>query len=260
MAAINISTRMDYSFAQPTDVLIQIGVADAPFQQVQTEGLKVEGGDIKSVISGIDGIGQRVWVSCNSPATFLHEASVTLGHSVPDLPRLSAGPRTALTAEQVAYLLGSHYCPADEFRAYVSTEFAGLSGGPLVAALLDWIGTHLAYVPGSSGPDTTARDTFIQRQGVCRDFAHVLITLARAGGVPARYVSAYGPDVTPQDFHAVVQVLLEGQWWLVDPTAMARAPELAIIGVGRDASDVAFMTSFGQAEMIAQQVSVTRAD
>ena len=63
MAAINISTRMDYSFAQPTDVLIQIGVADAPFQQVQTEGLKVEGGDIKSVISGIDGIGQRVWVS-----------------------------------------------------------------------------------------------------------------------------------------------------------------------------------------------------
>ncbi len=124
----------------------------------------------------------------------------------------------------------------------------------------DWIRDRIAYVPGSSHAQTTALDTFVQRQGICRDFAHVMITFARSAGIPARMVSVLAPDVDPPDFHAVAQVYLEDGWVLVDATGMARPEEIAVIGVGRDAADIAFLTSFGLAQLNAQTVSVTRAD
>jgi transglutaminase-like putative cysteine protease len=98
---------------------------------------------------------------------------------------------------------------------------------------------------------------------VCRDYAHVLIVLARAAAIPARYVSGYAPQVDPQDFHAVAEVFLGdskgpgGSWHLVDATGMARAGEIAKIGIGRDAADVSFLTSFGTIEMVTQEVEVT---
>jgi len=94
--------------------------------------------------------------------------------------------------------------------------------------------------------------------------------LARASGIPARFVSCFAPDVDPQDFHAVAEVFLTdpttpkgsgrgGAWFLVDATGMAKPEEIVKIGVGRDAADVSFMTSFGQTEFIEKRVSVTSA-
>jgi transglutaminase-like putative cysteine protease len=103
---------------------------------------------------------------------------------------------------------------------------------------------------------TTAADTFISRQGICRDYAHLLITLSRAAGVPARIASVYALGVDPPDFHAVAEIVLGGEWHLVDPTRMAREAAMAKIGVGRDAADVAFLTAFGDARLIDQSVSV----
>lgn len=66
-------------------------------------------------------------------------------------------------------------------------------------------------------------------------------------GIPARIVSAYAPNVTPpQDFHAVVEVFLDGIWHLIDPTGMANIPEVARIGVGQDTADISFMTSYSR--------------
>ena len=93
---------------------------------------------------------------------------------------------------------------------------------------------------------------------MCRDFAHLLVTMARAGGIPARCVSAYAPGVDPPDFHAVAELWLDGEWRLVDATGMARADELARVAVGRDATDIAFLTIFGRAEMMRQTVRVVR--
>jgi len=101
-------------------------------------------------------------------------------------------------------------------------------------------------------------ETFVERKGVCRDFAHLMVSLVRASGIPARFVSAYAPDVVPQDFHAVAEVFLDGAWHLVDATGMATPAEIAKIGVGRDAADVAFLTSFGEAVFVHQSVQVTR--
>ena len=91
---------------------------------------------------------------------------------------------------------------------------------------------------------------------MCRDYAHVLIALARASAIPARYASVYSPDVDPMDFHAVAEVYLAGGWHIVDPTGMTTPQRTAIIGVGRDATDVAFLTSFGDMIFKFQQVQV----
>ena len=76
--------------------------------------------------------------------------------------------------------------------------------------------------------------------------------------IPARIASVYAPSVNPPDFHAVVEVFLQGGWHLVDPTGMARADEMALVAVGRDATDVAFMTTMSFAHMRRQSVQVRR--
>ena len=112
---------------------------------------------------------------------------------------------------------------------------------------------------GSSQLETTALDTFVRREGVCRDYAHLLITLARAAAIPARFASVYAIGVDPPDFHAVAEVFLGGEWHLVDATGMASEGEMAKIGIGRDAADVAFLSAFGRCEMIEQKVDVREA-
>jgi len=120
----------------------------------------------------------------------------------------------------------------------------------------NWIASHLAYVPGSSHAGTTAVDTFHGREGICRDYAHLLITLARAADIPARFASVYAPGVNPPDFHAVAEIFLGGAWHLVDATGMATPGDMAIIGIGRDSGDVAFLTAFGPLVMNHQNVAV----
>lgn len=81
-----------------------------------------------------------------------------------------------------------------------------------------------------------------------------MIALACAADIPARIASVYAPSVTPPDFHAVAEVFREGGWHLIDATRMAEAGEIAVIGVGRDIDDVAFVTAFGPLVMNAQSV------
>lgn len=171
---------------------------------------------------------------------------------------LPATPPRALPAETVPYLLPSRYCQSDRLEGFVRAEFGGLVGGALAAALAGWVRGHLTYCGTTSSGETTALDTFAQRAGVCRDYAHLLVALARAGEIPARCVSAYAPGVDPPDFHAVAELWLDGAWRLVDATGMARPEEIARVAVGRDATDIAFMTVFGTATLQSQRVSVTR--
>ena len=129
----------------------------------------------------------------------------------------------------------------------------------------DWVADKFAYTPGVSDATTTALDSFVMRRGICRDYAHVMVALARASTIPARFVSCYAPGVEPPDFHAVAEVFLAdpetpggGAWYLVDATGMADPGEIAKIGVGRDAADVSFLTSFGMVEFVDKTVSGAR--
>lgn len=252
-----ISATLDYALTSPAPVLLQVAVAHEPGQSIQREALAAAELPEPIQIAAHDGVGQRAWLMPNDRLFIHYEAEVTVDRPVVDLAFLSDDPLPSLPAEVVEYLLPSRYCPVDTMHASVVDMFGGMTGGPAVLAVRDWIGGHLSYVPGASHAGTTALDTFHAREGVCRDYAHLLVTLVRGLGIPARLVSAYAPNVTPPDFHALAQVWLSGAWHLVDATGMADPSHTAIIGVGRDAADISFLTIFGTATLNEQAVSVT---
>lgn len=258
---LSIRAELDYQFSQAADVLLALEVAAMGDQRLIEDRLVIDGatGPLRP-IPGEESLGQRTWLEADGQFLATYTAIVDIEREVRDLASLTAAPRRNLPALVVPYLWPSRYCEADRFEAFIRREFPGLAGGALVAAMADWIHDHLDYRAGSSDATTTAVDTFVTRAGVCRDFAHLLAAFARAAGIPARLVSAYGLGVEPQDFHAVVEVWLADGWHLVDATRLARPEGIARICVGRDATDISFMTIFGGAMLNQQTVWVERLD
>lgn len=255
---LSIATELDYTFEARTAVLLQIEAAMIPEQRVDAPHIAISPVQHFARIPGHDDIGDRIWLDVEDRLTVSYTSEVTVHRLVSDIAGLAATPPHLLPAETVDYLMPSRYCQADHFEHFVESEFAGLAGGAAVAAMRDWIATHFSLVPGVSNSNTGALESFVQRQGVCRDYAHMLITLARAASLPARFVSVYGPGVTPPDFHAVAEVFLDGGWHLVDATGMATSADMAKIGVGRDAADTSFLTHFAGCMLNRQEVYVTR--
>ena len=129
-----------------------------------------------------------------------------------------------------------------------------------MTAICNWIHDNLEYLPGSSHGTTSAVDTIIDHAGVCRDFAHLGITMCRAMDIPARYVSSYAFRLDPPDFHATFEAFLGGRWYLFDATRKAALDGLIRIGVGRDAAEVSFSSFFGKAESDEMKVSISSTD
>lgn len=253
---LSIEARLDYGFAEPADVLLQVEAAAMADQRIEQESLVLWSDTPITAVPGEDGIGQRCWARGEGRLVAEYRAVVQVERPAVVLADYRETPVRALPGALVAYLMPSRYCPSDRFEGFVRAEFAGLSGGALAQALADWVRAALHYRPGTSSGVTTALDTFAMRSGVCRDYAHLLVALARAASIPARCVSAYAPGVDPPDFHAVAELWLDGAWRLVDATGMASCQDIARVAVGRDATDIAFMTIWGEAVMYGQSVAV----
>jgi transglutaminase-like putative cysteine protease len=147
-------------------------------------------------------------------------------------------------SDLLEYRRPSRYCPSDKMLATAASEFGGLDDdGALVTAVARWVHDRLVYTGGSSGPTDDAVDTLLLGAGVCRDYAHLVLSLLRARDVPARLAAVYAPGLDPMDFHAVVEAWVDGMWRLVDATRLAPRPSLLRIATGRDAADTAFLTS-----------------
>ena len=133
-----------------------------------------------------------------------------------------------------------------------------------IQAICDWVHDRTEFKVGTSNPSTTALDTYEHRSGVCRDFAHLTITLCRALNVPARFVSAldYGADpaLGPPDFHAYAECFLGGRWYVFDSTRISPRTGLLRLGTGRDAADVAFATIFGPVQTTMPRVCIRAVD
>lgn len=253
---IAIDVTLDYTIDGAADVLLLVEAAKSGDQRLDMQDLRVYCDAPLRAVPGEDGIGQRCWGHGNGAWHAEYRALVEVTRTGVDLSDLPATPMRALDGHLIPYLLPSRYCQSDRFEGFVRRQFAGLEGGALAVAMTDWVADSLDYGWTMSSATTTALDTFASRSGVCRDYAHLLVTLARAGGIPARCVSAYAPRVEPPDFHAVAELWLAGAWHLVDATRMAGCDEIARVCVGRDASDIAFMTVFGITEMRRQSVRV----
>ncbi len=258
---LRIDVELDYDFPAAADVLLALEAAQLPDQKLVEDLLTVDGaaGPLTPV-AGEDGIGRRTWLTAEGPFRAVYRAVVDVDRPTRPIEALPICPLAELPAEAIAYLWPSRYCEADRFEAFVERRFGALDGGAKLLAMRDWIGAEMDYVPGASDTSTTAAGAFVARQGVCRDYAHLMAAFARAAGVPARLTAVYAWGLKPPDFHAVVEVWLDGAWHFLDATGLAPAEGLVRIAVGRDATDIAFMTIFGTAELNNQAVTVTRID
>ena len=160
-----------------------------------------------------------------------------------------------LPSAQLHWLLPSRYCESDVLVDRAWEQFGQTPpNAARVQAVCDWIHDTIEYgVP--TLPTTTTSEVLGSGGGMCRDFAHLGVTFCRALGIPARYVSGYLPDIgipgpfPPMDFHAWFEVWLGERWWTFDARfnepRIGRVP----IGRGRDAADVAMVTTYGAASL-----------
>ncbi len=255
---IDIDVDMQYQLSGDDQILLTILPAATSEQSVQQVRLDIENASHRQMGTQGDA-GQRIWAFVTGSAFNLrYQARVNVTRAPRDLASLAVVPMHSLPDEVLTYLRPSRFCQSDLFTSFVGQEFSHLENGAKLVAILNWVGAEIAYVSGSSDAGTTAIDTFVTRQGVCRDFAHLFCSLARAAGIPARYTSVYGVGVTPPDFHAVAQVWLDDGWHIVDPTGMTTPDAQVVIATGRDAADVAFMESSQPAQPINQVIQVTQ--
>jgi transglutaminase-like putative cysteine protease len=161
-------------------------------------------------------------------------------------------PAADLPDDALIYTLPSRYCLPDVLADDAWKLFSEVKPGyRRVKAICDHVHGSLQFAYGSSTPLTTAADVHSSGYGVCRDFTHLAITFCRALSIPARYVFGYLPEIEvppldePMDFAAWFEAYLDGQWWTFDPRNNEARKGRVLIGRGRDALDVAMVTTFG---------------
>ena len=166
-----------------------------------------------------------------------------------------------LPVETLGYLLGSRYCETDRLGEFAWATFGKVpKGWPLVQAICDYVHDRITFGYVHANPTKTAYDAFQEKQGVCRDFAHLAITLCRCMNVPARYCTGYLGDIGvplepyPMDFSAWFEAYLGGRWYTFD--ARHNKPRIGriLIARGRDATDVAITTLFGPSTLVGFKV------
>lgn len=258
MQRSTVETILEYEVLGPTHFCFNIEAAQRPEQTILRERLSVSSGVL--VHRFTDPSNGNRFIRFDAPTGPLmvnYQADVEFHTTlVPDdLPEV---PLVEVPDDVLHYLSPSRYCESDQLQRVAHLQFGAIPPGiGRVRAISDWIHDSVTYLPGSTTSYSSAQDVFVQRAGVCRDFAHLGITFCRALNIPARLAVGYvWFDEPPQDFHAIFEAWLGGRWVQFDPTGMAPVEQLVRIGTGRDAKDVAFSTIFGAVNMTRKEVRV----
>ncbi|MCZ0963212.1 transglutaminase-like domain-containing protein [Paracoccus benzoatiresistens] len=257
---IRIEVELHYRLLTPGPAILAVEAAGAFGQEISNAEIDFGPVEHQARVPGEEGIGEKIIIRAAEDLHCRYSSDVVVTRPRPVFERMAALEVDQMSGDALRYLLPSRYCQAERFVPFVQQRFGDKAGGAKVLAIREWIEQRLDYVSGVSNASTTAADTFLERRGVCRDYAHLMIALCRAAQIPARIASVFAPSVEPPDFHAVAEVHLDGTWHLIDPTGMAEADEMALIAVGRDAVDVAFLTTVTATELQTQTVKVTRAE
>lgn len=194
-----------------------------------------------------------------------YQATVDLIHHLADPGALAEIPVRELPPEVIGYIYPSRYCQSDRLLRFANLEFGSHPHGySRVLEICNWVNRHVAFTSNTTNANTSALDTLIERTGVCRDFAHLMIALCRALNIPARFVTGtdFGSDpaLGPPDFHAYVEVYLQHRWYIFDPSGLAVPMGLVRFATGRDAADVAFATIFGNVRSRAPYIRASAMD
>jgi transglutaminase-like putative cysteine protease len=170
-------------------------------------------------------------------------------------------PTHELPNDVLRFLLNSRYCEVDLLSGPALDLFGHLPpGGSRVHAIVEWVNRKVTFGYQYARPTKTALDVYTERLGVCRDFQHLAVTFCRALNIPARYVAGYLGDIgvaytTPMDFSAWFEAYLDGKWWTFDARHNHPRVGRVLMATGRDAADVAFLTSFGTSTLTKFEVT-----
>ena len=256
MPCINVGCEMAYEVRESTVFLFQIASATTHRQQVISEQLEFSPNlNVEAFSAGINGNRMHRIVVEPCELHVSYSASINLMPNIETPDEVNETATAQMPPEVLTYLNSSRYCESDLLARFAFEEFGQLYRGySRVQAICNWVYEYLDYTPGSTNATTTASDVLLQRTGVCRDYAHLAITLCRGLGIPARYVAGYAVNLMPPDFHGFMEAYLDGKWYLFDPTRLSLVSGLVRIGMGRDAADVSFASLTGDARLTSKNV------
>ncbi|MDB5525471.1 MAG: transglutaminase family protein [Rhizobium sp.] len=178
----------------------------------------------------------------------------------PFFPNAREIPVADLPDECLMFLMGSRYCETDRLSQIAWDQFGNIQPGwNRVQAICDFTNKHITFGYHNARNTRTAYEAYQEKVGVCRDFAHLAITLLRCMNIPARYVNGYLGDIgvailDPQDFSAWIEVYIGGRWMTFDPRNNVPRIGRIVVARGRDAADVPLVNSFGPHELKAFRV------
>jgi transglutaminase-like putative cysteine protease len=251
---IRIGFELGYQCAQPVPMMLTLNVHPSraddlirPDRLVVTPAVPLS--------SYIDTFGNICTRLVAPPGEFKIATDAVIGDSgLPDEvnPDAEQLPVEELPDECLIYLLGSRYCETDRLTDTAWNLFGGTRPGwARVQAIVDYVHDHLTFGYAHARATRTAYEGHEERRGVCRDFAHLAVTLCRCMNIPARYCTGYLGDIgvprdpAPMDFSAWFEAFLDGRWYTFDARHNARRIGRVVMGRGRDATDVAISNTFG---------------
>ncbi len=229
-----VAAVLEYEITEPATVAVQIAVAGSPERENLTATLDGAWLEVEPLAGSGDILGGRNHLVSAGPGRLVVAYTMERTEPTSPVPAPTAFDRVVATRP-------SRYCPVDRFAGYAA-RFRGGDDLSTVRRIVAEVHDSLVYDGSASGPSTDAVDTLLTARGVCRDYAHLTVTLCRAVGVPARVVAVYAPGLDPMDFHLVAETAVDGVWLVWDATRLAPRPTLARVATGRDAADVAFGT------------------
>ncbi|MDX2288061.1 MAG: transglutaminase family protein [Hyphomicrobiaceae bacterium] len=251
---LRVGYEFKYHFPQPTPCLLALNIHHSRVGDL--EGADHVRTSPSVPIAGYrDGFGN--WCSrLVAPAGLfsLTTDAVVRDSGRPELMSPQAGqvPIEHVPDDAIVFLLGSRFCESEKLLDLAWQHFGNTPPGfARVQAICDFVHGHIAFDYARARATRTAAEAYEERAGVCRDYAHLTIAFCRALNIPARYCTGYlgdvgmAPPFPPGDFAAWIEVYLEGGWHTFDPRNNQARIGRVLIARGRDAADVAMVTTFG---------------
>lgn len=256
---IRLGCRLGYHLPAPTPMVLLLNVHYSRASDLEQPDLLLSDPPVQ-IESYRDGFGN--W--CNRLLAPAGRFSVTTqgvlrdsGKPDPIDTDAEQVPVELLPSGALPFLLPSRYCESDLLSDFAWQTFGEApTGWARVQAVCDFVHGHVRFGYEHSRATRTAAQTLNEQVGVCRDYAHLAITLCRCLNIPARYCTGYVSDIgqpppyAEMDFAAWMEVYLGGQWWVFDPRNNDTRFGRVLIARGRDAADVPLTHSFGQHELV----------
>lgn len=260
---LRIGYELNYECPQPTPMILMLNVHHTRVSDLLTPDHVMV--SPSAAVSGYrDGFGN--WCTrLIAPAGRMRLTADTFvtdsGQPDPIVANAEQLPVERLPEEALVFLLASRFCDSDQMLDLAWSLFGGrATGWARVQAICDFVHQHIVFNYQHARATRSSSEAYAERQGVCRDYAHLAIAFCRALNIPARYCTGYLGDVgtpppyPPGDFAAWFEAYLGGQWHTFDPRNNVPRIGRVLIARGRDAADVAITTTFGPNQLTSFRV------